>query len=77
MAKRTTYRVRCELDETGWYAVTIPDVPGCLSAAKTIPEALTHIREALSLLVGDEAAAEAELLADVVGVSTLPETGTG
>lgn len=65
-----TYRVRCELDETGWYAVTIPDVPGCITQARTIPDALEKVRDALALLIGDDKAGGAELLAEVVGVST-------
>ena len=64
-----TYRVRFERDETGWYAVTVPEVPGCVTQARTVPEGLRGAREALSLLVGDEDAARAELLAEVVGAS--------
>lgn len=55
-----SYRVRCELDETGWYAVTIPDVPGCITQARSVPQAVELVREALALLVGDEAAEEEE-----------------
>ena len=65
----TSYRVRFELDESGWYAVTIPDVPGCITQAKTIPQGLAHARDALALLIGDNVAGAAELLADVVGYS--------
>jgi predicted RNase H-like HicB family nuclease len=71
-----TFRVRCELDETGWYAVTVPEVPGCITQAQSIPDALTRARDALALLVGDDTAASAELLADVVGVSA-PRSATG
>jgi len=66
-----TYRVRCELDETGWYAVTVPEVPGCITQARAIPEAIERARDALGLLVGDAEAASAELLVEVVGVSVL------
>ena len=62
-----TYRVRFDLDETGWYAITVPEVPGCLSQAQNVPAGLDRIREALSLFVDD--ASEAELLAEVVGHS--------
>lgn len=64
-----TYRVRFERDETGVYAVTVPEVPGCITQAKSVPEGLVQVRDALGLLIGEERAAEAELLADVVGVS--------
>jgi predicted RNase H-like HicB family nuclease len=30
------------------YSVYVPDVPGCVSAGKTVEEALANIREALS-----------------------------
>jgi len=65
----TSYRVRFELDESGWYAVTVPDVPGCITQAKSIPEGLAHARDALALLLGDDVARSAELLADIAGFS--------
>ena len=71
-----TLRVRFEIDETGWYAVTVPEIPGCITQAKTIPEGLEHARDALALLIGNEAAAEAELLAEVQGVSS-PRSASG
>ena len=64
-----TYRVRFELDETGMYAVTVPEVPGCITQAETVPRGLELIRDALGLLIGEQPAAEAELLAEVVGLS--------
>jgi predicted RNase H-like HicB family nuclease len=64
-----TYRVKFERDETGTYAVTVPKVPGCITQARSIPEGLAYARDALGLLIGEEGASEAELLADVVGVS--------
>jgi len=65
----TTYRVRFELDDTGWYAVTIPSVPGCITQARTVHEGLVLVRDALALIAGDDVAAQAELLAEVVGAS--------
>lgn len=61
--------MRFERDETGTYAVTVPEVPGCITQAKSVPEGLEHVRDALGLLIGEKRAAEAELLADVVGLS--------
>ena len=72
-----SYRVRFELDESGWYAVTVPDVPGCITQAKTIPEGLAHARDALALLVGEDAAGAAELLADVAGFSDPARAANG
>lgn len=70
-----TYRVRFELDETGWYAITVPEVRGCLSQAQDVPAGLDRIREALSLFVDD--ADDAELLAEIVGHSAPRTAATG
>lgn len=72
-----SYRVRFELDESGWYAVTVPEVPGCITQAKTVPEGLAHARDALALLVGEQAADAAELLADVAGFSDPARAASG
>jgi predicted RNase H-like HicB family nuclease len=69
MTSMKTYRVRFERDDMDWFAVTIPEVPGCITQSRTVQEGLRHAREALALLVGDDAAARAELLAEVVGAS--------
>jgi predicted RNase H-like HicB family nuclease len=69
ISSMTTYRVRFERDDTGTYAVTVPHVPGCITQAITVPEGLEHARDALGLLIGEENAADATLLAEIVGVS--------
>lgn len=74
-AMARTYRVRFELDETGWYTITVPDVQGCLSQARDVPDGLDRIREALSLFVDD--ADDAELLAEVVGHSAPRRAAAG
>jgi predicted RNase H-like HicB family nuclease len=33
----------------GWYVVTVPSLPGCISQGKTIKEAKENIKEAISL----------------------------
>ena len=35
--------------EDGWYVVTLPTLPGCISQGRTIREAVQNIREAISL----------------------------
>ncbi|MGD0079726.1 MAG: type II toxin-antitoxin system HicB family antitoxin [Methanoregula sp.] len=35
--------------EDGWYVVTLPTLPGCISQGRTIREAIQNIREAASL----------------------------
>jgi predicted RNase H-like HicB family nuclease len=35
--------------EGGWYVVTVPSLPGCISQGKTIKEAKQNIREAIAL----------------------------
>ena len=35
--------------EEGWYVVTVPSLPGCISQGKTIKEAKQNIREVIAL----------------------------
>ena len=35
--------------EDGWYVVTVPSLPGCITQDKTIKEAKVNIKEAISL----------------------------
>ena len=35
--------------EDGWYVVTVPSLPGCITQGKTIREAKVNIKEAISL----------------------------
>lgn len=49
----STYTVRYERDETGWWVATIKEVKGCHTQGRTIEQARKRIREALSLVVDD------------------------
>ena len=40
--------------EDGWYVVTLPALPGCISQGRTIREAIRNIREASSLYLQSE-----------------------
>jgi predicted RNase H-like HicB family nuclease len=35
--------------EDGWYVVTVPSLPGCISQGKTLRDAKRNIKEAISL----------------------------
>ncbi len=41
-------RVIIEKDETGYYIAEVPALPGCMSQGKTLHEARTNIREAIT-----------------------------
>lgn len=53
--------------EEGWWTVTIPEVPGCHSAGRSLAEATRNIREAIATCVdvfgeaADEIARDAEI----------------
>lgn len=57
------YTMRCERDETGWWAVEVPEVQGCRTQARTLREARRRIRDALALFVDD--AETADLVDDI------------
>jgi len=42
-------RVVLEPSEEGGYTVHVPSLPGCISEGESLEEALTNIREAISL----------------------------
>jgi predicted RNase H-like HicB family nuclease len=56
------FTVVFERDEDGWWAVSVREVRGCRTQAKTIVQGLRRIREALALFVPDAVAAKAELV---------------
>ncbi len=37
--------------EDGWYVVTVPSLPGCISQGKTLRDAKRNIKEAISLFL--------------------------
>jgi predicted RNase H-like HicB family nuclease len=43
-----------EQDEDGIYVGTVPEIEGCYTQAKTIPELLERIKEAIEVCVGAE-----------------------
>ena len=44
------WKVFLEKDnESNWYTVTVPALPGCISQGKTRKEALENIKEAIAL----------------------------
>ncbi len=63
--KSRSYTVRYEKDPSGWWIVTVPEVPGCLTQGRSLAEGRRRIREALALFVDEAAAARAELVDDI------------
>jgi predicted RNase H-like HicB family nuclease len=59
------YVIRFEMDEEGWWIATARDVQGCHTQGRSLRQARTRIREALSLFVGDAAAEKAELVEEI------------
>lgn len=43
------FKITLEQDEDGWYIVTVPALPGCISQGKTEEEAKKNIAEAIEL----------------------------
>ena len=48
---RMEFKVVVEQDEDGFYVVTVPSLPGCISQGKTEKEALENVKEAIELHV--------------------------
>lgn len=44
-------RVLMYKDEDGWWVVSCPSLPGCISQGETREEALANIREAIDLYI--------------------------
>jgi predicted RNase H-like HicB family nuclease len=43
------FKIKIEKDEDGWYVITVPALPGCISQGKTEEEAKKSISEAIKL----------------------------
>lgn len=43
------FTVIIEQGEDGWYIATVPDIPGCYTQGKTIPQVLERIKEAIEV----------------------------
>lgn len=63
---RTSYTVRYERDETGWWVAQVKEAPAAITQGRTIAEARRRVREALGLALGDDAAAQRVKLKDDV-----------
>ncbi len=48
-----TYVVRCEWDDTGWWVVTVPEVPGAVTQSRRLDHVARDLAEVLSLLTGE------------------------
>jgi predicted RNase H-like HicB family nuclease len=46
-----TFKVLLEKGEDGYWVVTVPSLPGCVSQGRTKKEALANVREAIELHV--------------------------
>lgn len=42
-------RIHIEKGKNGWYVVTVPSLPGCVSQGKSMTEAKKNIKEAIKL----------------------------
>lgn len=43
------FNVIIEKDEEGWYVASVPEIQGCHTQGKTIPQVLERIREAIEV----------------------------
>ena len=43
------FNVILEKDEEGWYVASVPEIQGCHTQAKTIPQVLERIKEAIEV----------------------------
>ena len=64
MRARKKYTVHLELDEDAWWSAQLVELPECITQGRTLQQARTRIREALSLFI-DDAAETVELLEEV------------
>ena len=48
------FNVIIEKDEAGWYVASVPEIPGCYTQGKTIPQLLERIKEAIEVCLESE-----------------------
>ena len=46
------FNVLIEKDEDGWYVASVPDIPGCYTQGKSVPQVLERIKEAIEVCLG-------------------------
>lgn len=49
MTENMQVKIEIEKGEDGYYIVTVPSLPGCISQGKTITEAKRNIKDAIQL----------------------------
>ncbi|MCB4756760.1 MAG: type II toxin-antitoxin system HicB family antitoxin [Elusimicrobia bacterium] len=54
MKRKFQFPVIIEQDEDGWYVGIVPDLKGCHTQAKTLPQLEKRIREAIQLCLSIE-----------------------
>ena len=60
------YTVQFDRDaDSGWWVVTVPEIPGCLTQGRSLAEGRRRIREALALFIDEKLAATVDLVDDV------------
>ena len=50
----TEFNVIIEKDEEEWYVASVPEIKGCYTQAKNIPELLERIKEAIEVCIESE-----------------------
>lgn len=48
------FNVIIEKDEDGWLVASVPEIPGCYTQGKTMPQVLERIKEAIEVCLEAE-----------------------
>jgi len=48
------FNIIIEKDEEGWYIASVPEIQGCYTQARTIPQLLERIKEAVEVCLESE-----------------------
>lgn len=48
-----TYTVRAEWDTTGWWVVTVPDLPGAITQSRRLDQVSDDVAEVIELMTGE------------------------
>ena len=57
------FKVLIEQDENGLYVASVPELPGCYTQAKTLEKLRSRIKEAIELVLEEDAELKKEKLA--------------